>query len=89
MTIIHVHELYSNQVVEITANSISDCLWAYARHNAWDLKELEKTHKQTYRKPYIDSNLQKVTFSFATEQLTLERLNGSNVWLAIWGDMDV
>lgn len=60
MTIIHVHELYSNQVVEITANSISDCLWAYARHNAWDLKEL-----------------------------TLERLNGSNVWLAIWEDMDV
>lgn len=87
MPTIHIHELHSNQAVIVSANSIHTCLWAYAHANAWDWNELEKGLEQYFRKPYIDSNIKSAIFQFATERLILNRLNGSDVWLATWEDM--
>lgn len=73
MSIIHIQEVTSDQVTEITAENVEKALWAYA-HNAcfrWD----EWTGATVEYYPKSDT-IKKMVFTFDNEELTLYNVYG-------------
>lgn len=81
MEIIHIWETYSNQTIEVRAETIEKAIWAYAHHACVDWKDLESATC------YNDS---KWVFKFIDEVLTLTKWSNRNdkVWTAEWSVAD-
>lgn len=82
--IVHIQEVTSTQVTEVTAETVEDALWAYA-HNAaanWDSFECAKRTWYPRRR----KTTKWMEFCFSTEYLILKHTYG-NRFTAEWVNM--
>jgi len=76
MVVIHIQEVNSDQVVEVTAKDIKHAILAYAEHNAFDWRDLY----------HYTITVNTAVFYFHTEKLTITNLYG-NRYIAVWSNV--
>lgn len=79
-TIIHIQEVTSTQVSEITAASIEDAMWAYAHNAAFNWNDFDCAKLKKY--PHSE-DINCMEFEFITEKLTIQHIYG-NRYTAEW-----
>ena len=80
MAVIHIQEVNSNQVTEITARNVSLAIRAYAKNAAFDWNSLQNVVTGFHGK-----TLYRRVYNFQTEKLTLELVT-ANRYIATWTD---
>lgn len=84
MITIHIHELNSNQAIEITAKNAERAIIDYAFHNVYNRGVWTDTRLYYYREPRTPEHLKEINVGFEGERMTATRLNGSVIWLVEW-----
>lgn len=80
MAIIHIQEITSTQVSEVTANTIEDAIWAYAHNAACDWDDFECAKLKRY--PHSE-DVNWMEFEFITEKLVIRHVYGER-YTAEW-----
>ena len=81
MIVIHIQEVNSDQVTEITARNTNLAMRAYAKNAAFDWNSLQNVTTGFHGK-----TLYCRVYNFQTEKLTLELIT-TNRYRAIWADL--
>ena len=80
MVIIHIQEITSTQVSEITAKTVEDALWAYAHNAAFSWDDFECGRLKRYPR---SNDIHWMEFEFIAEKLTIQHTYG-NRYSAEW-----
>ena len=80
MAIIHIQEVNSDQVTEVTAETVEKALWAYVHNACFRWSEWAGTTAEYYPK---SDTIKKMVFMFDNEQLTLCNVYGER-FIAEW-----
>lgn len=81
MVVIHIQEVNSEQVTEVTARNISLAIRTYAKNAAFDWNSLQNVITGFHGK-----TLYRRVYSFQTEELTLELIT-ANRYRAVWTNL--
>ena len=73
MAIIHIQEVNSDQVTEVTAETVEKALWAYAHNACFQWSEWAGATAEYYPKSDM---IKRMVFMFDNEQLTLCNIYG-------------
>ena len=83
IAIIHIQEINSTQVSEITAKTIEDAIWAYAYNAAFDWEHFEFARLMRYPK---SEDINWMEFEFITEKLIVRHIYGER-YTAQWVEL--
>lgn len=81
MVVVHIQEVNSDQVTEVTARNASLAIRAYAKNAAFDWSSLQNAVTGFHGK-----TLYRRVYDFQTEKLTLE-LIATDRYMATWTDL--
>ena len=82
MVVIHIQEVNSDQVTEVTAKDAKTAIRAYAKNAAFSWLDLDKSIMW-----YHDGkSVKRAVFYFRTEKLTIINVYG-NRYIAVWTDL--
>ena len=81
--IIHIQEINSTQVSEITAKTIEDAIWAYAHNSAFDWDDFDCARLMRYPE---SEDIKWMEFEFITEKLVVRHVYGER-YTAQWADL--
>ena len=82
MVVIHIQEVNSDQVTEVTAKDAKTAIRAYAKNAAFSWLDLDKSIMR-----YHDGkSVKRAVFYFRTEKLTITNVYG-NRYIAVWTDL--